>query len=375
MPGLDMMQVGYKQQWGKEGRDDLGMIKRLGANAVRIYHGFGQEGNTDHAAFLDRAEELGLHVLVGFHTQNVCPDFDCFDSWQKAAQKGFQQGLQKNGKWHPAVAMVVLMDVPDDLNFILEDGNPTNCSASKDLKGDQGKCRTKAALSATEGFLAAEKAAGVNGSGVNLTVAWSTDRRDSVDGIVKNGFGTYGFQDMKIGVSNPKVAKYDARDHKNLQKAFTDRWVHSVNSGAPWKLIHDQISGDIQKYSIGPTPWFVAQFAADSGVEDVQADLQAMDTEAKTGGAFLGASFYEFQHDYLGADTHGLFKLGATALGEVNPCEQDVRTSSNSCNKFIVHCLAMGDASRADHVAAAWNGVTSGHGTCVDGTDEDLVVV
>jgi len=44
-------------------------VRRLGANAVRLYHSLGMEGNGSHAGFLDRAAELGLRVWPGYHTE------------------------------------------------------------------------------------------------------------------------------------------------------------------------------------------------------------------------------------------------------------------------------------------------------------------
>merc|ERR1719456_891568 len=75
-----MVQVGYEPQWGPKGRDDLGSMKRLGANAVRLYHSMGVEEKHDHGSFLDRAHDLGLDVFPGVETNMHCPDNDCYDS-------------------------------------------------------------------------------------------------------------------------------------------------------------------------------------------------------------------------------------------------------------------------------------------------------
>merc|ERR1719326_1004278 len=81
LPAADVTQEGYEAQWGPKGRDDLGMVKTLGGNAVRLYHSIGLETQHRHGPFLDRAQELGLHVISAFHTQMQCNNFDCFDAW------------------------------------------------------------------------------------------------------------------------------------------------------------------------------------------------------------------------------------------------------------------------------------------------------
>jgi len=92
-------------------------------------------------AFLDRAHELGLHVLLGFHTQNICPQFDCFTHWKQAALGGFKQGFAKNGSWNPAVKVVVLMDQPDVVDKLInKDGSALNCTH---LGNSEAQCRTK----------------------------------------------------------------------------------------------------------------------------------------------------------------------------------------------------------------------------------------
>lgn len=65
----DMLQEGYQPLWGAPpARDDLQVIKDLGANTVRLYHSIGLEGPGNHGLFLDRAGTLGLDVMPGYHT-------------------------------------------------------------------------------------------------------------------------------------------------------------------------------------------------------------------------------------------------------------------------------------------------------------------
>eukprot|EP00435_Cladocopium_sp_Y103_P048575 s504_g14.t1 len=48
LPNSDVMQIGYEKQWGSGGRNDLNVIKKLGGNAIRLYHSFGFGPRSDH---------------------------------------------------------------------------------------------------------------------------------------------------------------------------------------------------------------------------------------------------------------------------------------------------------------------------------------
>jgi len=362
-----MMQIGYEMQWGPKGRDDLGQMKMLGANAVRLYNSIGLEYETDHGAFLDRAQEIGMHVIVGIHSQNLCPDFDCYQTWKDSVKNSSKVGFIKNGTWHPAIAMIVLMDAPDILNFWETQGVPTDCQSSS-LDGNEAQCRVKASLSAMEGFLAAEKELGID-STVNLTISWTFVVKDSIDGVVKDGEGYYGFQDMVAGVANPTLAKYSPKGgtagQKMLSDAFANRWVHSISTGATWSYVKEKVDAHYQNYE--PKPWFIAEFTASDPDASTQGDLEAMNSAASVGGPFLGVSFAEYQHDYLANTQQGIFALGKASLGTCNPCKEDVATKDKECRPFPVYCLdaAGGDGKRADAVAGAWGGTWKGHGMCL----------
>lgn len=368
LPGLDMLQAGYASQWGSGGRDDLGMIRTLGGNAVRVYHAAGVDVDDDHGAFLDRAHELGLHVLLGFHTQNVCPDFDCFPHWKQAAASGIKVGFAKDGKWHPAIKVVVLMDEPDNLNLLTPDGLPVNCTGQG---YSEAECRTKAALSAMEGFLAAEDEAGLDGSNVSLTVAWSFAERDSIDEKVIAS-ETYGFQDMAAGVEDPSRAEYEARDWEGLQSAYASRWVNSVNVPSSWTFAKEKIADQYGAFE--SHPWFIAQLTPTTdGLQDLTQDL--MDIEAETqkpSSKLLGVAFNTFQKDYQRDEpsVEGLFGLGSAEFGKAKPCQEDVIHPSKLCAEYPIYCLDAGAGQYAAEVAAAWGGSLSAHGACPAGPAE-----
>jgi len=71
LPNNDIMQYGYKKQWGSDGRNDLGVIKKLGGNALHLYHSFGYGPHTNHGKFLDAANDQGLNVLPGVDSDNM----------------------------------------------------------------------------------------------------------------------------------------------------------------------------------------------------------------------------------------------------------------------------------------------------------------
>jgi len=381
-PGSDLMQAGYIQQWGPDGRDDLGTIQRLGGNAVRLYAALGLESKHDHSAFLDRAQDLGIHVMPGFYTQMPCPKFDCFDAWKAATKAAFAQGFKKDASWHPAIAMVFLQDAPDSLNF----GGlpPPMCD-----KGQEAVCRVRAVLSAMDGLLQAEKEAGVKPN-VNLTAAWSFDTKDSIDGKIHQGIGTYGFQDMIAGTSNPNIAGYKPRSSKEeLQEAFEKRWTHSINTASPWSFVKEKVGGEYERFL--PKPWFLSEFRGDgmSG-EQLGNDLKAANEEAKNGGAFLGVSVYSFENDYQfpQPQLYGLFGLGpahaASGASTDDVCQEDVNTHVAECHKWTVYCLnaTQSPLGRGHAVASAWGGTDKTHGTCpgaaadqtMDAPSEEVVV-
>jgi len=352
---------------GAHGRDDLGTLARVGANAVRVDSAFGLESKHDHGAFLTRAQELGLHVLLGFHTQMLCPKYDCFDSWKRAAGIGLDHGYKNGSGWHSAVSMLILQDNPDGLNF--GGVTPQEC-------GDDGhteaECRVKAVLSAMDGVLMAEKERGVKGT-VNMTVAWSSDIKDSIDGKCMQCIGMYGFQDMVAGAADPSIAGYKLRStKKDFQAAFANRWTHSINSAATWAYIKEQVSDKYVDKGFAPKPWFLAEFKG-SGISSSQLtkDLQSMTEEGANKGYFMGANIYQFQNDYTNPNPQlfGLFGLGDSHSGTTTDvCQEDVTTHAGDCRQWPAYCLQVSDdtkQNRAPGVATAWKGSADAlHGQC-----------
>uniref|UniRef100_A0A7S0ZZP0 Glycoside hydrolase family 5 domain-containing protein n=1 Tax=Noctiluca scintillans TaxID=2966 RepID=A0A7S0ZZP0_NOCSC len=368
LPSPDLLQQGYADQWGPDGRDDLGTISLLGSNVVRVYDAFGVESRHDHGAFLDRAQTVGLHVLAGFHTAGLCPDFNCFETWRKAATASFGLGFKVQNAWHPVVAMVVLLNEPDMLDFVGIDGNTPNCTQGP------ARCRVKASISALDGFLSAEKAAGITPGSVNLTIAWSSSMHSSVDGKVIDAIGYYGFQDMVAGIANPyEMCNYrPVTELAELQEAFRTRWVNSVNVASDWEYVQEEIA--VIYDSLFPmSPWFLSEFHGQNDNQyhnTIVRELESIDGYAQSG-AFMGVCFSQFQRpNQIKGDPKGLFGLGLKSIGDDGRtgkvCVEDAREGTPTCRSWDLKCLdpSVVPYQRSDAVATAWGGRVTGPGLC-----------
>jgi len=365
LPSEDMEQQAYEAQWGIEGRDDLGAMRSVGANAVRMYHSMGLKVDSDHGAFLDRAAALGLNLLPGYHTQSAddpdeCPGYDCFDTWRAATLYALDRGFRRGSGWHPAVAMLILLNEPDFFE------HAPKCQPSG------AWCRVKAVISALDGVLDAERAAGLSAERVKLSVAWSFAVKKSIDGKVE-GPGVFGFQDVVAVVADPSLAGYQPRSSREqLQEAFRTRWVHGLNTQAQWGFVNEVISRDYARFE--PTPWFIGEYGANGQPKSViRADLEGMQLAAEAAGSsFAGAVMFEFQTSYWkgGSEKNfGLFSLGEDEVGRTG----EVCDASNLlCRSWPVYCLdtrlgyLQGDvALRAQAVVEAWGGaMPTGRGMC-----------
>merc|ERR1712085_178109 len=186
----------------------------------------------------------------------------------------------------------------------------------------------------------------------------------SVDGKV-SGPALYGFQDMVAGIKDPQLGGYTPRSTlEDLSEAFRTRWVHSLNTQAPWSFVSELVGQDYEQFL--PTPWMITEYGAFEQPEwTIRQDLQAMQNEVEEGGAFMGVSFFQFQTAYFKGDAgrnYGLFELtGKQVLQTSRICDDRVRST---CRAWPVHCLspdlsflAGSLGQRADAVAAAWGGV------------------
>merc|ERR1712084_102335 len=101
-----------------------------------------------------------------------------------------------------------------------------------------------------------------------------------------------------------------------LLHAFETRWVHNVNTQAPWDFVDAVLSADQPTFA--PNPWFIGEYGANGQpAATIQHDLENMAQKAEEDDMFLGAVFFQFQtaHFKGGSEMNfGLFKLGEQTL-------------------------------------------------------------
>jgi len=351
----DMLQEGYQALWGAApGRDDLQVVKDLGANAVRLYHSLGLDGRGNHGLFLDRAESLGLEVMPGYHTYNAvyggCPDWDCFATWKSYTLKSFEQGFRRGNDWAPAVSVLLLFNEPDF------------------FRGYSKTAHAKVVVSALDGILAAEREAGVDGGRVKLSVAWSNAPGTSLDGEV-TGLAVWAFHDVATTIANPRMVQYTPRSSQaQLEEAYRTRWAHSINVQTPGALEYM----NRHYYRFEPTPWFIGEYGAGGLPQStIEAELVNMDKVARDPTSpFMGMAIFQFQAAYFkgGSEMNfGLFRLGDRQVGETG----DICDKGTGCRKLPVHCLTTERGAlpeyvgwRADAVASAWGGLVDPEHMC-----------
>jgi len=345
MVSEDMLQEGYEPLWSKSpGRDDLGIIKSLGANSVRLYHSIGLQGRGWHGAFLDRADELKLSVMPGYHTYDAvyggCPQWDCYETWRSNTLKAFDNGFTRNGEWHPAVSMLMLFNEPDF------------------FRGYGRTAPLKALVSALDGVLAAEREAGIKPGRVKLSVAWSCAPDTSLDGKV-TGLAVWAWQDTATCIEDPSMVHYKPRSSQaDMVAAFRTRWVHGINVQTPG------ITKYMQEHYKRKEPWFIGEYGANNVASKAITDeLRDMDKIAQDpANAFAGMAFFQFQTAYFkgGSEMNfGMFRLGSKELNVTG----EICDKGHGCEKWPVYCLTTdkGDlpdivAGRAEAVASAWGG-------------------
>jgi len=343
----DMLQEGYQALWGPSpGRDDLGVIKGLGANTVRLYHSIGLDGRGSHGLFLDYAETLGLKVMPGYHTYNAiygeCPEFDCYQSWKKYTLKAFEEGFRRGDEWHPSVSMLLLFN---ELDFFRSHGKTAHL---------------RSALSAIDGVLAAEREAGVKPGRVRLSITWSNAPGESLDKEV-TGLAVWGFQDIAAGIANPSIVGYTPRSsQEQMETAYKTRWANGINVQTPGTV--DYMNEHYHRFE--PVPWYIGEYGANGMPEDaIMSELKSMDETARDAtNPFMGMAFFQFQTAYFkggSEENFGLFRLGDTKIAETG----DICDKGVGCEKLPVYCLTTnaGDLPefvriRAEAVASVWGG-------------------
>jgi len=353
----DLMQVGYKEQFHTL-RDDLGLIRSMGASSVRVSVGLGSELKSSHAEFLDRASELGLGVIVDFYTNSLCDDFDCYGKWKDVTAAALEhQGFKRGGGWHPAVKLVMLMDRPDGLAFTTAEGPAPVCpKIEQGGTESQPWCRVKAALSAFDGFLKAESEAGVSGGNVSVGISWTFTLRPSIHAGDTTPTEMYGFLDMQAGIASPGLAKGYSFKSSNYKQAYEERWVNAIDSSSPWSYIKEKIN-DKYEALFGNQKLFISSLTPTESTEDLAQELESINAEASKGGFFLGVVVNGFMTDLDG--TARMFTSGKERLAtSAKVCQEDPHIPAEAlCYSWSMSCLEVAaDSGTAKDVAAAWGG-------------------
>lgn len=354
-----MAQDGYRPQWDASGRDDLGIMKRMGANAIRLYHPIGEEPGTqpDHGGLLDAAGKQGLKVFGAVHQYLSCTDEDdCYSNWNTAVAHGLKAGFAKGGVWHEAVSAINMINEVDAIVPFQEGGR-----------------QVKRIISAVDGLLMAEKAAGVRGT-VNLTSCFTTAIAQPLGDGPSSVY--HGFSSMQYWIDHPSSVTYTPKfgSMTDLAREIDRRWMHCVNAQIPWKNgLEGMIAANYAPFM--PRPWFIGEMGFNGQHQDViTQELTDMHTYAQSGKGFAGSYFFQFQTAYFktGAELNfGMFGLGADIVG---------KTGTLKGRTFDIHCLTSREYAfeqpdsgckeecdyRAKAVVKAFGGEISGSGVCLD---------
>merc|ERR1719384_1374429 len=102
----------------------------------------------------------------------------------------------------------------------------------------------------------------------------------SIDGKVKAA-GLFGFQDTVAGIADPSIAHYTPRSSQaELENAFKTRWVHGMNTQAPWSFVKEVIGRQYAQFS--PIRWFIGEYGANGQPgATIQRDLEDMQRTAE----------------------------------------------------------------------------------------------
>jgi len=346
-PNDDTTAEWMRGQWSWRGRDDLGVMKRMGANVVRLY---GNDPRASSGEFLDEANRWGLKVVAGIsdwpYTQapDNCvhkKDKDCYESLRDYYGQVLGQPLQSGGflvgdegSYHPALDTLIIINEPD---LKIRDGNH---------RVDQKYM--KAVLSALDGILAAEVARGIDiksKDNIKLTATWSyatcpdcphllalkdlgccircegdecLDYGDAGDLPVDGGMrciegrtdqrdcpGLPMVMDFHSAIEDPSSVGYTFKT-QGWKEAFASRWVHSLNAFVSASAFNKQFLSNYMQLkrlaNVEPLPVMLGEFGDPHLAKDpvaLEVELKEMVEMVKSPDNKLFAiNYFEFQVSY-----------------------------------------------------------------------------
>jgi len=300
-PNDDFMSPSFAALWDMAGRGDLNIMKRLGANTVRLY---GNDPRFDHKQFLQAADAHGLRVIAGMSNYpftaapNACSKtgWDCYEQLKKQYADNLKRGfLQEDGSYHAALSHVSIINEPD--------------YKAPGLNAPKLFC--KAIISALDGMLSAEKEANVRGNLVTFTATFSYGICRACSRYNNNpALGQ--MYELKAAMLHPSTVGYSPKN--DLRDAYENRFHHSFNAASPATSIRDQF---LNIYSAEfREPFFIGEYHAHMVAQ--RDDLAAILNLAKdTKNKFLGICFFEFQKSYWKGGSEldfGMLGLGTTPL-------------------------------------------------------------
>jgi len=317
VPDDDFMAIEAKGLWERHGgRNDLAIIKALGANVVRLY---GNDPSMDHSSFLDAAMTNGLEVIAGIsdypYTQSphncLRTDNDCYEQVKEQYMDNLRKGFLTIGNsYHPALRTMILMNEPD-------------------LKFPGGyKSFCKALVSALDAALDAEKAVGVAGEAVAFTVTFSFGVCHSCKDLgYKPAIGQ--MLALRDAMKDPESVGYKPRN--DLWKAYQARFINSMNTANPAYDIRRMFLNDYDNH-FPKTPVFIGEYHTPR-LLDQQHDLEAILDIARNETTMLeGISFFEFQVRYDKGGSEMSF--GMFGLKEKSVTDLEIKG-----REFDVYCL------------------------------------
>lgn len=180
-PDLFMMGDWLKGQWHWEGRNDLGLIRHLGANAVRLRRG---DPRYDVREFLDAVNQWGMKAVIDLQHEHAdlvriqdAAGRDSMDLFEHTKQdytehlnNGYSLGTGSRRHYHPSIDTIILLKQPEHM-YQVEHSDSPYCARSACPRQHY----MKAVLSAFDGLVQAEHDAGINSerSTVRLSVPFS----------------------------------------------------------------------------------------------------------------------------------------------------------------------------------------------------------
>jgi len=304
LPNDDFMADSAKAQWSTSGRGDLAIMKKLGANAVRLY---GNDPREDHKPFLDEAHSQGLQVIPGMSdypfTQMpkncITTEYNCYSQIKEQYKSNLENGfLDKDGSYHPALKTIIVINEPD-----------------LKIPGEsQPKKFSRAIISAIDGMLDAEKEAGASGNFPNFTATFSFGVCTACPGSKsKPSLG----QMLELRRAMEKPEDYGYTPKNDLAKIYKSRFTNSFNTNNPATDMKPLFLDDYEAL-FSTTPVFIGEYHAPH--VPVGQDLEKILSIAQSS-SLVGVSFFEYQvrYDKGGSEMEfGMFGLGVQKIASMD---------------------------------------------------------